>query len=64
MIDNKSYKICTRNCVLCTDTNVGTMDGDGHFLCANCDRQSFDIASENQKESYLNGANLPGAEVS
>ena len=60
---NKNYTICTRWCTLCTDTNVGTVDADGHFLCANCDRPSFEIASENQKQNYLAGANLQGSEV-
>lgn len=62
-MNNKSYKICTRRCVVCTDTNVGTVDEAGDFLCANCDRPAFDIASELQKESYLAGANLQGDEV-
>lgn len=60
---NKNYKICAHQCPLCTDVNVGTVDDDGHFLCANCDRIPFDIASEKQKESYLAGANLQDDEV-
>jgi len=60
---NKNYKICTQYCVVCTDKNVGTVDEAGDFLCANCDRPSFDVASEKQKENYLAGANLQAPEV-
>lgn len=60
---NKNFRICTHHCTLCTDTNVGTVDEDGHFLCANCDRLSFEIASEKQKESYMAGASLQSQEL-
>lgn len=53
-------KICDGFCNICNDFNLGThietQDGVSEFVCANCDREVFDIASSRQKDRYLTGA--------
>lgn len=48
-------KIAAQKCSCCGDVNVGTVLAGGEFACGNCDRESFEAASEAQKESWLAG---------
>jgi hypothetical protein len=57
-IPTKVLKITTGCCDGCGDENVGTLDvveSERSFLCANCDRDAFETASEAQKAAYLAG---------
>jgi len=57
-IPTKVLTITTGCCDGCGDENVGTLDvveSERSFLCANCDRDAFETASEAQKAAYLAG---------
>jgi hypothetical protein len=54
--------ICDGYCTACSDNNVGTLivsslpGESAAFVCANCDRATFEIEAESQKDRYIDGA--------
>ena len=65
----RSLSISTSTCSACHRRGIGTLlqpeteGGAPHFVCRFCDAAAFDIASEAQKEAYMDGANLSHREV-
>ena len=53
----------TGSCCICGHHGVGTElaeYGSDYFTCANCDKDSFALAAEKQKEAWLRGAPVQG----
>lgn len=59
---HRGLSIATSTCSSCGQRRPGTHlaneTGEDHFVCADCDPVSFEIASDAQKEAYLGGATL------